>query len=271
MSETQSNTSSGKRSIGSFQLSCDTPKASVLLLHGLTGAPNEVYGLALELQALGYHIEGPILSGHENQWQELARAKEVDWLEDAEQAFSRLRSHAKGPYFVGGLSFGALLSLYLGTKFSKDINGLVLMAPPIKLKKTRNEIALKILSLLPNSLVNLLWTIKKTPRAHCLLEEHVALKEYPVATLAHMYRIVRLVKESLFKITCPVLLLQDPDDHLVSRDSPQSIIKACSSTQVNLNWLAGGQHELPLGPQKKEALARITDFIERNTKQCQEK
>ena len=93
------------------------PRGSVsgdaaLCIHGLTGTPYEVRPLAEALADRGLRARGPLLAGHGESPEELARVTYVDWLDCVRAEFVRLSGEHER-VFVCGLSLGGLLTLWL--------------------------------------------------------------------------------------------------------------------------------------------------------------
>lgn len=98
-----------------------------LVLHGFTGNPGSMRGLADAFAAGGFHVEMPLLPGHGTAVDDMLATRWADWLAAAEAAYQRLaaRSH---PVVVVGLSMGGSLTLRLGADHP-EIAGLVCVNP----------------------------------------------------------------------------------------------------------------------------------------------
>jgi len=94
----------------------------VLLVHGLTGTPNEMRVLGKALNRHGYTVHGVQLAGHGGDVEDLLVTGWHDWYASVEQAAERLL-HRVDRLFVGGLSMGALLALKLAAEQPKRIAG----------------------------------------------------------------------------------------------------------------------------------------------------
>lgn len=84
----------------------------VLLVHGLTGTPQEMRLLGKGLNAAGFTVHGVQLAGHCGDVESLLRTGWHDWYGSVVDAAARLRARC-GRLYVGGLSMGALLALAL--------------------------------------------------------------------------------------------------------------------------------------------------------------
>jgi carboxylesterase len=104
-----------------------TSNCGAVVLHGYTGSPSSVRGLAEALAAVGFHVELPLLAGHGTVVDDLLPTRWADWLADAEAAYQRLAQRAANIVVVG-LSMGGALTLRLGADHP-DVAGLVCINP----------------------------------------------------------------------------------------------------------------------------------------------
>src|SRR5262249_38502036 len=96
-------------------------RGGVLLVHGFTGTPHEMAGLADPLAGAGYQVLGLRLPGHG----EAAAGEPNDWPAwrgAVEEGFDALAPDA--PRAVVGLSMGALLALDLARERRDAITAL---------------------------------------------------------------------------------------------------------------------------------------------------
>ena len=106
-------------------------RIAVLLVHGLTGTPKEMLSVGKRLHKYGFTVSCPVLAGHCGSEEDLLATNWKDWADSAEQAFLRLREHAD-VIFVGGISAGAVLSLYLADKHADALRGVALYSTTLK-------------------------------------------------------------------------------------------------------------------------------------------
>jgi carboxylesterase len=105
-------------------------RIGALLLHGLGGTPNEMRDVAEGLNAAGITVMCPQLAGHCGSYDDLKESRWTEWLRSAEVGLLRLRAECDF-VVVGGLSNGAILSLYLAAEHPNLVDGLALYAPTI--------------------------------------------------------------------------------------------------------------------------------------------
>ena len=106
----------------------DAPSApGALVIHGFTGNPGSMRGLAEAFAAAGFHVEMPLLPGHGTSLDDMLSTRWADWLGAAEAAYQRLAKRAERTV-VAGLSMGGALALRLGADHS-EICGLIAVNP----------------------------------------------------------------------------------------------------------------------------------------------
>jgi carboxylesterase len=98
-----------------------------LVVHGFTGNPSSMRGLAEAFAAAGFDVELPRLAGHGTAVADMVPTRWSDWSRDADAAHARLASRCRS-VVVAGLSMGGSLTLWLGARHP-EIAGLVCVNP----------------------------------------------------------------------------------------------------------------------------------------------
>jgi alpha-beta hydrolase superfamily lysophospholipase len=124
----------------SYELAVESPKASVLLLHGLSDSPYSLRSLATRLHESGVHVLGPRIPGHGTapsglvkvSWQDMAAAVRLAVRHLAGQNGDR-------PIHIVGYSNGAALAVHYALSTLDDpalprIDSLVLLSPEIGIR-----------------------------------------------------------------------------------------------------------------------------------------
>lgn len=86
-----------------------------LVLHGFTGSPQSMRGLARAFAAAGYAVELPLLPGHGTSVDDMATTTFADWSGAVERAYADLAARCDR-VVVSGLSMGALLAAWLAPR-----------------------------------------------------------------------------------------------------------------------------------------------------------
>lgn len=104
-----------------------TETVGALCLHGFTGNPSSMRGVAEAFVAAGLHVELPRLPGHGTVVDDMIGARWDDWAAEAEAAYQRLAARVER-VVVSGLSMGGTLSLRVAADHP-EVAGLVLVNP----------------------------------------------------------------------------------------------------------------------------------------------
>ena len=244
-------------------------RGSLLLVHGLSANPSEVRPLAERLVQSGYYCYAPCLSGHDKSIEELKRVKSSTWVADVEAAYDFLLANSPAPHAVIGLSFGALLSLNLASHHSDKLSCVVSMSAPVRFRTPHRSFGLRVLSYLPDWILDLLPCVDKKKRAPGdFVKKRVAFDEHSVAAGARLVQVRKLMFKNLSKLQIPLLALYDPEDHHVLDNSDEILKAGYQGPSYSEAFFPGGQHELTLGKKHEEVFVCIEKFLEE--KLCQE-
>ena len=104
-----------------------TADVGVLVLHGFTGNPGSMLGLAKACASAGFHVELPLLAGHGTAIEDMIPTRWADWSRDADAAYGVLSQRAS-KIVVMGLSMGGALTLWMGAQHP-EVRGLVCVNP----------------------------------------------------------------------------------------------------------------------------------------------
>jgi esterase/lipase len=236
-------------------------RGAALLFHGVTGSPLEMEGLAGALSQAGYHALVPRLSGHTGRVADLRRTRHSEWLMDAERAIAELRQFPP-PYFVIGLSFGALLTLHSAVMYPNLFKAAVIYSPPLWLRNPKKELLLSFLKFMPENVLDRLWTVPKPSRAHLFRQPRETLEVHSVGAVARLGKLRRQVLKELSTLEIPVLALFDPNDHHVAERSIE-ILREHLGSKLTVNTVLGGEHELTIGPHADQIIAQTIEFMEK--------
>jgi carboxylesterase len=99
----------------------------VLVLHGFTGSPSSMRGLAESMVDLGYDVEMPRLPGHGTTLEEMMETGWADWTGEVAAAHKRLADRVDS-VVVMGLSMGGSLTLWAALNLP-DVAGIVCVNP----------------------------------------------------------------------------------------------------------------------------------------------
>jgi len=103
----------------------------VLLLHGFTGTPRDLAGLARRLHGSGFTVSLPRLPGHGTNGGDFLQSGWRDWLRAAADAWMDIAGRCEKVHLVG-YSMGGVLAAMLAAHF--PVSRLVLVAPALRTK-----------------------------------------------------------------------------------------------------------------------------------------
>ena len=98
-----------------------------LVLHGFTGNPGSMRGVAEALAGAGFHVEMPLLPGHGTTVEDMIPTTWADWSGATEAAYQALAARSRKVVVVG-LSMGGALTLWIGAEHP-EIAALVCINP----------------------------------------------------------------------------------------------------------------------------------------------
>jgi carboxylesterase len=179
-----------------------------LVLHGFTGTPQSMRGLANAFAAAGYTVELPLLPGHGTSVEDMATTTFADWSAAAERAYEDLAARCER-VVVAGLSMGATLAAWLAARHP-EISALVLVnggfAPPEA-------------NMLEGIEQLIAQGVERIPGIGSDIAEpdvtELAYSEVATSTLASLLGQAETLESDLAKIHCPSLVISSDNDHVV--------------------------------------------------------
>ncbi|MFN8390592.1 MAG: alpha/beta fold hydrolase [Bdellovibrionota bacterium] len=254
----------GLQSYSLFHPEDSTRRPAALLFHGVSGSIEELHDLARHLHERNFDVYLPMLTGHGTDIRELARVPASRFIADAEDAFNVLKARDPSAIVVIGLSFGSILALYITGTHSREIDALVILSMPVRIRSQLKQWALFGLSFLPDSLLNRLGIVPKAKRDHvAFASARVAYDAHSIGSLARLEHIRREAFRRAENVRCPVLALQDPNDHHLRSEGMEILGRKLHHTSFTAEWVPGGEHELSMGPEQAAVFQHIDEFIGR--------
>ena len=250
----------------------DINKGAVLLLHGLTGTPFELKKYAQFLYNQGYDIFVPCLPGHGDRVSEIYTVKYQDWTDFVEEKFLKL-NETYNNVFVSGICLGAVLSVYLGIKFSDKLKGIIPCSTTLFLDGWR----LPWYSILmPLGLSTILRFYYNYPECEpygiknektravikkLLAKSDVGMNEFPMTSFYELLKLSKMIRKNLSKVTVPVLLFHSKEDDLTSVKSADIVYNKISSKDKEKIILYDSYHMIFYDNEKEFVFNKISDFI----------
>jgi carboxylesterase len=225
----------------------------VLLCHGFTGTTQSMRPLGEHLHAAGYTVIGPRLKGHGTTPQDMAASSAGDWIASVDEALAELRKTCSQLYMVG-LSMGGTLTLYTAAKHGDVIRGAVSINAPMQIASP-DLAGLALDPQMPEMIPGVGSDIKDPE------SKELAYAQLPVAALKQIYALTAVTQDLLPRVTCPTLVMQSRDDHVVNPENARHIVRQLGSSRVELLWLENSFHVATLDHDKTLIARKAAAFI----------
>ncbi len=228
-----------------------------LVLHGFTGSPQSMRGLASAFAAAGFAVELPRLPGHGTAIEDMLQTTWSDWSARAEEAYLDLARRCD-KVVVGGLSMGGTLTLWLAERHP-EIAGIVLVNPAAEPPADSFREMLQGILDSGSPTMPAVGNDIADPGA-----TELAYESTPVGPLLSMFEAVNEIAAGLGQVECPVLLMNSPQDHVVPPSSSDLIAERVSGPLERVT-LERSYHVATLDYDKDEIERRAVEFARKVT------
>jgi len=196
-------------------------KIGIILAHGYTGSPVSMRPWGEYLLQRGYSISVPLLPGHGTVPADLNHIKWQEWPAKVEEELDWMLSQGMR-VFIFGLSMGGGTTLYIASKRSQDLAGIILVNPMIHLKFVPPQLAWA---------VSQVWKMRKSvgddlkrPGA----TEH-GYDSLPLVGLYQLLKMLSYTRKRLHDVTAPLMLFHSKDDHTLPVSNTEIVMQGVSS------------------------------------------
>ncbi|ROM99055.1 carboxylesterase [Pseudomonas brassicacearum] len=207
-------------------------EVAVLLIHGLTGTPTELRRVAIGLAKSGCTVYVPTLAGHCGDNADLQATGWQDWYEGVRKTFVGIRQRHE-QVFVGGLSMGAVMSMYVASEHPGQVAGLLMYSTTLRY----DGWSIHKLAFLTPLLMKIPFGVHicsfeekppygiKNERLRAIVERQMKDGESSNAglltmegvTVRELHRMNAVVKKRMPSIKTPALVLHSIEDDITSR------------------------------------------------------
>lgn len=228
----------------------------VLVLHGFTGNPSSVRGLAHALGDAGYQIELPRLPGHGTSIDDMIGTGWHDWAGEAKVAHDRLAARVDR-VVVAGLSMGGALTLWTGLHHP-GVSGLICInpvtAPPsAEVIEMIEEFIADGLTIVPG-----IGSDIADPDA-----VEIAYEGTPIAPGRSMYLDgLAPMTDRYHELTMPLRLFTSRQDHVVETANSEHLA-ATYGGEVEHTWLERSYHVATQDYDRELIFAESVAFVQR--------
>ena len=193
--------------LGAEPFSCEGGPVGVLVLHGFTGTPQSMRPLAGAFAGAGHAVELPLLPGHGTSVDDMLTTGWADWSAAAEAALEALQSRTES-VVVAGLSMGGSLTCWLATRHP-ELAGIICVNPAVQVDPGMRDLVASMV----DSGADRMDAIGNDVADPEVVE--LAYDQTPLPPLLTMFDAAQEVGQQLGAITCPLLLMTSPQDHVV--------------------------------------------------------
>ena len=205
---------------GAEPWSVDGGPVGVLVLHGFTGNPSSVRGLAEAFAEGGYSVEMPRLPGHGTAIEDLMDKTWDDWSGEAEAALARLAARTE-TQFVAGLSMGGSITCWLAVNHP-ELAGLICINPAVAPSEDMRAIVQQLVEAGEAVMPGIGSDIAKPGVTES------AYVDTPLAALLSLFSASEEFGFQLGQIEQPLLLFSSPEDHVVPATDSDHLAAAVS-------------------------------------------
>jgi len=255
-----------------------TGEVGVLLIHGLTGTPTELRRVAVGLAKAGCTVYVPTLAGHCGGNADLQATGWRDWYEGVRKTFVGIRrQHSK--VFVGGLSMGAVMSMYVASEHPGQVAGLLMYSTTLKY----DGWSIHKLAFLTPLLMKIPFGVHickfeekppygiKNERLRAIVERQMkeghsseaGLLTMEGVTVRELHRMNAVVRKRMPSITVPALVLHSIEDDITSRWNADYVERKLGGEVVKI-LLDDCYHMITVDLQYRRVVELSVQFIDKH-------
>jgi carboxylesterase len=228
-----------------------------LVLHGFSGSPHSMRGLADAFASAGFAVELPRLPGHGTSVDDLATTTYADWSAEVERAYVDLAARCDR-VVVAGLSMGATLAADLAARHPEIAGLIVINGAFIPFEAALRDGVEQLIAADVTRIPGPGGDIADPSQTELAYEEIA-----PVAVLSFIEAIDAL-QDQLPLIHMPVLIINSDQDHVVAPASSDHFAATVNGT-VERMQLTRSFHVATQDYERSDLEARAVEFATRVT------
>jgi carboxylesterase len=221
-------------------------------VHGFTGCPQSMRGLAQAFATAGFTVELPLLPGHGTTIDDMQATTWADWSACVEVVYNELASRCD-KIVVAGLSMGGTLAVWLAAHHP-EISGIVAINAAIDPPAESFREMMRQLLADGHATMPAVGNDIADPAGN-----ELAYDATPLRPLLSLCEAGDGLYAKLADIHCPVIVMNSPQDHVVPPVS-SDILASRVSGPVERVTLERSYHVATLDHDKGEIEARAIDF-----------
>ncbi|QEI05968.1 alpha/beta fold hydrolase [Pigmentiphaga aceris] len=255
-------------------------RTGVMLIHGLTGTPNEMRVVAKGLHRAGFTVYCVQLAGHCGTEEDLLATTWRDWYASVEAGAERLKKRVDN-LFVGGLSMGALLALRLAAQRPDLVDGVAAYATMFRHDGWSMPAFTRLAFLLPvfralgigrhrSFLEQPPYGIKDENLRKRIVAQMqsgdssaAGLPGNPWWAVAEMSVLSSTVRRQLRDIQSPCLVVHATEDDVASLRNAELIARRVTQAPVEMLLLKDSYHMVTIDRERRTVINKTIEFINR--------
>ena len=256
-------------------------RTGVLLVHGLTGTPNEMRLLAKGLNKAGFTVYAVQLAGHCGTIDDLVATRWQDWYTSVLAGAERFTPQVDR-LVVGGLSMGSVLSLALAEERPDLVAGVCALSTTfrhdgwsIPAYTKLGDVLLPIFRALGLFRHRVFMEMPPYGIKDEALRKHVVaqmqsgdsaaagLPGNPWWSIVEMHRLSARVLKRLGAIRSPCLVIHAANDDISAASNAHDIVRGVTQAPVELLLLDDSYHMITIDRERRAVIARTAAFVAR--------
>ena len=251
----------------------ETPKSSLLLVHGLGEHSGRYGAIVSKLNDLGVAVFTFDGRGHGKS----APGKPTayfdsfqDYLQDIDVLFGKAKKYLPGlPAFLYGHSMGGGLVAAYVLNYKPEATGVILSSPAIKEAEGTSPILiaasglvnrflpkLKVLKLDIEGISRIPEEIEKYKNDPLIYQENI-----PARTGYELYQMMQYIQNEAASFELPLLLIHGDADRLTNPKGSELFFGKAKSEDKSLRFFPGGYHELINDSDREVVMDLIADWV----------
>ena len=242
---------------GAEPLSAAGSEVGVLVVHGFTGNPGTMRPLAEALVGAGFSVEMPRLPGHGTTIEDMMTTTWADWSGATEAAYTDLAGRCRA-VVVAGLSMGGTLTVWLAARHP-EVAGIVCINPAVAAREPEVKEMVTLMLGAGETVSPGIGSDIADPDAH-----ESAYEGTPLSCALSLFEALDELQPLLPAVTCPLLLLTSPEDHVVEPASSDHLAASVSGPVERVS-LDRSYHVATLDHDKELIAERTIAFVRKVT------
>lgn len=251
----------------------DTPKASLLLVHGLGEHSGRYGAIVSKLNDLGVAVFTFDGRGHGKSSPGKPTAyfdSYLDYLQDIDVLFGKAKNYLPGkPAFLYGHSMGGGLVAAYVLKYQPKASGVILSSPAIKEAEGTSPILIALSGLI-NRISPKLKVLKLDIAGVSRIPEEVEKyksdplvyqESIPTRTGYEIYQMMQFIQKNAGDFALPFLLIHGDADRLTNPQGSAYLFEKAKSSDKTLKVFPGGFHELINDSDRVEVMQVMSDWV----------